>query len=104
MFSGHCSTPWDRPSVAIWAHPATSGQQIGLAAQTEMLKIECRVSRIAIASGAAEIRPLIVHLSSLGGPHRHARIHDEALVSGVRRRRPLTGHLLLTVTPPAPRL
>ena len=40
----------------------------------------------------------------VGGPHRHARIHDEALVSGVRRRRPLTGHLLLTVTPPAPRL
>jgi len=37
----------------------------------------------------------LVHLSSLGGPHRHARIHDEALVSGVRRRRPLTWHLLL---------
>jgi hypothetical protein len=57
------------------------------------------------ASRASEHRRvLLVHLSSLGGPHRHARIHDEALVSGVRRRRRLTGHLLLTVTPPAPRL
>jgi hypothetical protein len=33
-----------------------------------------------------------------------ARIHDGALVSGVRRRRRLMGHLLLSVTPPAPRL
>src|SRR5580693_3422501 len=32
-------------------------------------------------------------LSSLGGPHRHARIDDGALVSGVRRGRPLTGRL-----------
>jgi hypothetical protein len=56
-------------------------------------------------SGCADAtRSLFVLSSSLGGPHRHARIHDEALVSGIRRRRPLTGHLLLTVTPPAPRL
>jgi hypothetical protein len=36
----------------------------------------------------------IVQLSSLGGSYRHARVHDGALVSGVHRRRRLTGHLL----------
>ena len=41
----------------------------------------------------------LVQLSSLGGLHRHARIHDEALVSGVRRPRPHTGHRHLTATP-----
>ncbi len=45
---------------------------------------------------------LIVPLSSLDGLQRHARIHDEALVSRVRRPRPHTGHRHLTATGPPP--
>jgi transposase len=55
------------------------------------------------SSGEADPPPRPPRLVQLGS-HRHARIHDGALVSDVRRRRRLMGHLLLSVTPPAPRL
>jgi hypothetical protein len=68
------------------------------------LRHACKAPRKRSSPDPQSTRSDVVHLSRLGGPHRHARIHDEALVSGVRRRRRLTGHLLLSVTPPAPRL
>ena len=42
-------------------------------------------------------RSRLVQLSGLGGLHRRARIHDEALVPGACRPRPHTGHRHLTL-------
>jgi hypothetical protein len=47
---------------------------------------------------------LVSHLSSLGDLHRHARIHDEPLVSWVLRPRPHSEHRQVTATPPPPPL
>jgi hypothetical protein len=57
MFSGSLLYAVGSAIGRIWAHSAAFGQQIGLAAQTEMLEIKCRVSRIAIASGATRDTP-----------------------------------------------